>query len=86
MPISFFPSAEAEAELLRQLVRGRRPLPDLHPGDFSLPAHRLIWRAMVALAYRRLWIDPQTVAAQLSRLAPGNAADLEASLGRILKP
>jgi hypothetical protein len=41
---------------------------------------------MVALAYRRLWIDPQTVAAQLSRLAPGNAADLEASLGRILKP
>jgi len=85
MTVSFFPSAEAEAELLRQLLRGRRrPLPALHPGDFSLPAHRLIWRAMVDLAYRRLWIDPQTVAARLARLAPENPADLEAALERIL--
>ncbi len=83
--VSFFPSAEAEAELLRQLLRGRRSLPALHPGDFSSPAHRLIWRAMVYLAYRRLWIDPQTVAAQLSRHWPERAADLQVVLGKIIE-
>jgi replicative DNA helicase len=77
---SFFPTAEAEADLLRSLLNNRRPLPALHPADFALPAHRLIWRAMVALAYRRLWIDAHTVAAQLQRSTRPGAGGLAAAI------
>ena len=84
--ISLFPSTQAEAEFLRQLAHSRRrPLPALHPGDFSLPAHRLIWRAMVDLAYCRLWIDPQTVAARLARRWPERAGEVQGALRKILE-
>ena len=77
---AFFPTPEAEANLLRSLLNSRRELPALHPGDFTLPAHRLIWRAMVMLAYRNLWIDGQTVMAQLQRSAPPGASGLAAAI------
>jgi len=74
-------TVEEERELLLGLVwRGRasRPgapeLPGLCPGDFGLPAHRLIWRALVELAYRRLGITPGAVAAGVARLGASEEA------------
>jgi hypothetical protein len=74
-------TVEEERELLLGLVRrgrsgrlGAPELPGLYPGDFSLPAHRLIWRALVELAYRRLGITPRAVAAQVARLGAGEEA------------
>ena len=82
---SFFSTPEAEADLLRSLLNKRSQLPALHPGDFTLPTHRLIWRAMVALAYRRLWIDGFTVAAQLQRSTSPGAAGLAAAIEMVRK-
>ncbi len=48
-------SAEEEALLLGALLAAPflfEALPNLHPLDFSLPAHRLIWKALVGLAYQ----------------------------------
>ena len=40
-------------------------LPPLNLNDFQRPAHRLIWKALVALAYQGLEISPRAVAARL---------------------
>lgn len=70
-------NTEEEATFLGSLLRrpaldrrGRlRPpaLPGLNPRDFRHPAHRLIWRAMVALAHLRLPITPESVGQELAR-------------------
>ena len=104
-PRPLFPSAEAEAGLLRAIARrgGVRvyetypdkgigysyefarsvdtSLPPLHPGDFSVALHRVIWRAMVRLAYRGPWIDARAVAAEAQRISPGCAAAVSEVLG-----
>jgi len=67
-------SDEEERRLLLRLAGGaqagargghRADLPPLHQGDFQRPAHRLIWKALVALAYQGLEISPRAVAARL---------------------
>jgi hypothetical protein len=40
---------------------------------FGLPAHRLIWRALVELAYFRLVVTPQAVAARVAAQGSGEA-------------
>jgi len=75
-------TVEEERELLLDLARGQRnragrwaapQLPGLHPGDFELPAHRLIWRALVGLAYLRLGVTPRAVAEQVAQMGQGEA-------------
>ncbi len=53
---------------------GRPVLPPLNPHDFVRPAHRLIWKALVDLAYQGLEISPRAVAARLAQeVRPGEA-------------
>ncbi len=68
-------SDEEERRLLLRLAGGRgahpADLPPLNQADFQRPAHRLIWKALVALAYQGLEISPRAVAARLARSGGG---------------
>jgi replicative DNA helicase len=67
LPSAASPNAAVEAELLGQFLVGQaKPLPNLHPLDFDLPAHRLVWKAIVALRYQQVPISVRSVAGQLA--------------------
>ncbi len=57
--------AEASEGLPAGEGAGGPDLPPLNPHDFQRPAHRLIWKALVALAFQGLEISPRAVAARL---------------------
>ncbi len=52
-------------------------LPPLNPHDFRRPAHQLIWKALVALAYQGLEISPRAVAARLPQESGSGEALVE---------
>ncbi len=53
---------------------GAPVLPPLNSHDFQRPAHRLIWKALVALAFQGLEISPRAVAARLPQEAGSGEA------------
>ncbi len=66
--------AEASEGLPAGEGAGMPALPPLNPHDFQRPAHRLIWKALVALAFQGLEISPRAVAARLPQEASSGEA------------
>ncbi len=54
--------------LIRHKNRFGSALPPLNPHDFTRPAHPLIWKALVTLAYQGLEISPRAAASRLKRI------------------
>ena len=69
--LSMFSDEEERRLLLRLVGTHASILPPLNQGDFQRPAHRLIWKALVSLAYQELEISPRAAAACLERMDGG---------------
>ena len=84
----FSPQAEDEAFLLGMLLAAPHlslELPNLHPLDFSLPAHRLIWKALVGLAYAEVPPSVQAVGRWLAARGELDRAGGKEYLERLVK-